>query len=370
MVMHPDHGLFLDIGSNSLTEINFNPNQYAVPDVDALAADFNVGLEEGWLPFTGKDQQSFWEPFNEKFGISFYEEDEEEILRHSPVTNSDTYTIPKAQPLGQPLWKPSMPSLPQTSRDLVPLHSYQMHGDDYIKIEPVNGSLPNMGAFQTSPSSLYSRDNSFSVSIGSSERAKSDYAGFFCGNNNFGSLFSSVTSTESVSGSLPVETTDRKRKSDEFEADQCSQPQWFPTVPLTRNLQVTLCEQGETKKMKKKKSNVRFQCPHCNASFKVKSYLTRHVKKHSSSKAFNCPFYGKFLEGSLGSIKCHSTGGFSRRDTYKTHLKALHFIYPPGTKSTERNFTAGRCAGCLGYFEDNNKWLLNHIEKGRCPATD
>ena len=42
-----------------------------------------------------------------------------------------------------------------------------------------------------------------------------------------------------------------------------------------------------------------------------------------------------------------SSGGFSRRDTFKTHLKALHFVYPAGTKSLERNFKSGRCGGCF-----------------------
>ncbi|CAN3368443.1 transcriptional regulator Stp3p [Diutina catenulata] len=115
-----------------------------------------------------------------------------------------------------------------------------------------------------------------------------------------------------------------------------------------------------------KKAKVAFNCPHCNASFKVKGYLTRHLKKHNSSKAFMCPFFEE--EGNLGT-KCHPTGGFSRRDTYKTHLKALHFIYPPGTKSVERNHVAGRCAGCFDHFETNHEWLVRHIEKGGCKGT-
>lgn len=109
-----------------------------------------------------------------------------------------------------------------------------------------------------------------------------------------------------------------------------------------------------------------FDCIHCNASFKVKGYLTRHLKKHNSSKAFICPFYQK--SGILGT-KCHPTGGFSRRDTFKTHLKALHFIYPPGTKSNERNSISGRCAGCFEYFNNNFDWLINHIEAGVCTGT-
>lgn len=109
-----------------------------------------------------------------------------------------------------------------------------------------------------------------------------------------------------------------------------------------------------------------FECPHCDATFKVKGYLTRHLKKHNSSKAFMCPFYQE--DGSIGT-KCHPTGGFSRRDTFKTHLKALHFIYPPGTKSSERNQHSGRCAGCFQYFENNALWLETHIEVNRCEGT-
>ncbi|KAK6202311.1 zinc finger protein [Scheffersomyces amazonensis] len=109
-------------------------------------------------------------------------------------------------------------------------------------------------------------------------------------------------------------------------------------------------------------------CPHCSAAFKVKGYLTRHLKKHNSAKAFVCPFYQEPSDGTSGT-KCHPTGGFSRRDTYKTHLKALHFIYPPGTKSNERNSISGRCAGCFQFFENNIQWLETHIETGSCTGT-
>lgn len=108
---------------------------------------------------------------------------------------------------------------------------------------------------------------------------------------------------------------------------------------------------------------LKYKCPHCEANFKVKGYLTRHVKKHNSLKAFKCPFYKDPGNEATGT-KCHPTGGFSRRDTYKTHLKALHFIYPPGTKSSERSSVSGRCAGCFQYFENNMKWLDTHIENG------
>lgn len=122
------------------------------------------------------------------------------------------------------------------------------------------------------------------------------------------------------------------------------------------------------------KTEFKFKCPQCDAGFKVKSYLTRHMRKHNNAKAFVCPFFEETEVEDGGSVakngtKCHPTGGFSRRDTYKTHLKALHFIYPPGTKSTERNTTGGRCAGCFEFFDSNIDWLKDHIEGGACKGT-
>lgn len=118
-------------------------------------------------------------------------------------------------------------------------------------------------------------------------------------------------------------------------------------------------------------SELKFECSFCNAKFKVKGYLTRHLKKHQSLKAFKCPFYNEEANssGNCKGTKCHPTGGFSRRDTFKTHLKALHFIYPPGTKSNERSSIGGRCAGCFKYFENNLEWLESHIEKNACTGT-
>lgn len=107
-----------------------------------------------------------------------------------------------------------------------------------------------------------------------------------------------------------------------------------------------------------------FVCESCGASFRVKGYLTRHLKKHKAKKPYQCPFFGKGDNGT----KCHPTGGFCRRDTFKTHLKALHFIYPTGTKSGNRNDQPGRCAGCFKEFDNNNEWLESHIEANKCPA--
>lgn len=73
-----------------------------------------------------------------------------------------------------------------------------------------------------------------------------------------------------------------------------------------------------------------YQCPHCDVNFKIRGYLTRHLKKHAVKKAYSCPFYkySIYVDENNLTHKCHPNGGFSRRDTYKTHLKSRHFKYP------------------------------------------
>jgi hypothetical protein len=108
-------------------------------------------------------------------------------------------------------------------------------------------------------------------------------------------------------------------------------------------------------------SSVQFVCPECNACFRIKGYLTRHMKKHADKKAYTCPFYNP-----MSDSPCHPTGGFSRRDTYKTHLKARHFVYPPGTKSEKRGKVGGSCSGGGIRYESNETWVEEHIQKNLC----
>jgi len=106
-----------------------------------------------------------------------------------------------------------------------------------------------------------------------------------------------------------------------------------------------------------------YECEFCDAKFRIRGYLTRHMKKHSSKKAYHCPFHD-----SNSSSKCHATGGFSRRDTFKTHLKARHFKYPPGVKSAKRTGMVGWCGICGERVLNNEIWVERHIEGGKCPG--
>lgn len=104
-----------------------------------------------------------------------------------------------------------------------------------------------------------------------------------------------------------------------------------------------------------------FSCPHCQSSFRIRGYLTRHMKKHATKKAYSCPFYDP-----SDKTPCHPSGGFSRRDTYKTHLKARHFMYPAGTRSENRSKVPGMCSGCGQKFDSNEMWVEEHIHNRQC----
>lgn len=104
-------------------------------------------------------------------------------------------------------------------------------------------------------------------------------------------------------------------------------------------------------------------CHYCDATFRIRGYLTRHIKKHAIEKAYHCPFYDKNLPSEL---RCHNSGGFSRRDTYKTHLKARHFTFPDGIKAHNRNKSDGQCSHCGQHFINADDWINNHLETGKC----
>lgn len=98
---------------------------------------------------------------------------------------------------------------------------------------------------------------------------------------------------------------------------------------------------------------------------------------HQIKGAFQCPYNTNLIEvdlelyphkaqnGTLNfkPIDCHQTGVFSRCDTYKNHLKALHFEYPPRTKREQRSVVPGRCRHCGEKFPNVDVWLNQHVGK-------
>lgn len=109
-------------------------------------------------------------------------------------------------------------------------------------------------------------------------------------------------------------------------------------------------------------------CKYCNRGFARPNDLFRHTKSHwkeigSDKGQFKCPF-----KNTTGQDHCcHDSGIFSRCDTYKNHLKAIHFQYPNGTKKDQRNEVSGQCKLCNQHFSNVDAWLLSHIETNSCP---
>lgn len=109
-------------------------------------------------------------------------------------------------------------------------------------------------------------------------------------------------------------------------------------------------------------------CKYCNRGFARPNDLFRHTRCHwkeigSNKGQFKCPFKNNTSEDNC----CHSSGIFSRCDTFKNHLKAIHFQYPSGTKKDQRNKVSGDCRVCHKHFNTVDEWLTQHVEKNECP---
>lgn len=109
-------------------------------------------------------------------------------------------------------------------------------------------------------------------------------------------------------------------------------------------------------------------CQYCQRGFARPNDLFRHVKCHwkeigLDKGQFKCPYKNH----SSGDHCCHNLGIFSRCDTFKNHLKAIHFQYPNGTKKDQRNKVNGHCRMCHQFFNNVDEWLANHVEKNQCP---
>ncbi|CAL9733750.1 hypothetical protein MOSE0_C02278 [Monosporozyma servazzii] len=144
------------------------------------------------------------------------------------------------------------------------------------------------------------------------------------------------------------------------------------------------------------------RCSVCNRGFARNNDLIRHQKRHWKEDnttnnnnnnnlsdhdklitlhkikgTFKCPFNSTLIQLDMEiypyksrplqfeTSNCHQTGIFSRCDTYKNHLRALHFEYPPGTKKRDRSLTPGRCRNCGSKFLNVDQWLNTHIG-GEC----
>lgn len=109
-------------------------------------------------------------------------------------------------------------------------------------------------------------------------------------------------------------------------------------------------------------------CEYCSRGFARPNDLFRHIKCHwketgSDKGQFKCPY----KDHESGDHCGHNSGIFSRCDTFKNHLKAIHFQYPPGTKKNQRANASGNCRMCNHQFSSVDDWLVNHLENNQCP---
>lgn len=147
-----------------------------------------------------------------------------------------------------------------------------------------------------------------------------------------------------------------------------------------------------------------YVCDRCQNRFVRYSDLERHSRKHwrddlhmlttgeaihptekileCLNSSFKCPFNihqinldnKLYHPQNLGQIPmyatdCHKTGLFTRVDTYKYHLKALHFEYPDGISKQDREFSPGHCKHCHLHFPSVHVWLQDHILSHKCGYT-
>ena len=185
-----------------------------------------------------------------------------------------------------------------------------------------------------------------------------------------------------------------------------AKPRKKKECPICHNLYANLSTHKSTHLTPENRPH---RCPICERGFARNNDLIRHKKRHwreggatsapehvSSSAeedvetatspatlkslhqikgTFKCPYNSALIKLDMEvypykahaldfeTSSCHQTGVFSRCDTFKNHLKALHFEYPPGTKKKDRGIVPGRCKHCGDKFENVDIWLNKHVGK-------
>ena len=145
----------------------------------------------------------------------------------------------------------------------------------------------------------------------------------------------SSTTTSSLSNSVTNADASKFKAKKPRKKRQCPEcSMWFSNLSTHRAIHLT-------------PENRPYLCQICGRGFSRSNDLFRHSKRHwkemgDDKGAFKCPFNtnlfgsGELNKETSSLVPCHPTGIFSRCDTYKNHLKALHFEYPQGTKKKDR----------------------------------
>jgi uncharacterized Zn-finger protein len=202
-----------------------------------------------------------------------------------------------------------------------------------------------------------------------------DYRMQYNNNSNYAGFYETPMTTPSpqeppiqASQPVPVQTQDLaattkvKKPRRKRQCPDCQM--WFSNLSTHRAIHLN-------------PENRPYLCQICGRGFSRSNDLFRHGKRHwkemgDDKGAFKCPFNTALhphLQQGVNEpqqVPCHPTGVFSRCDTYKNHLKALHFDYPQGTKKKDRSGVCGNCKNCGKKFNNVNEWLDLHVETGEC----
>lgn len=235
---------------------------------------------------------------------------------------------------------------------LTPPQHYSTHNNNITHYDQVklnsNNHLPNV--FQSPPSSLKSSITEINYNIPNQNMNQLDINHVYQHNHQH--------SQEPILDQLPTPPR------------MSTPPPEERKLKLRKKRQCTECKLyflnlATHKSTHLKPTNRPHVCKYCSRGFARPNDLFRHIKCHwkelgNNKGNFNCPF----KEGNMCS---HSTGVFTRSDTLKNHLRALHYAYPQGTAKQNRSSAkGGSCRQCGEDFETVDAWLSQHVEKKLC----
>lgn len=298
-------------------------------------------------------------------------------LNYAPGGLLSYATIPHGTGLGSTLGNPgAIPSLGITlSQGLVSKYNHE-----YNHMEIRLQDLQHPNPIPQSASSAYS------FLTNAPSRLPSSVASFTGGTqfeNELEHSSSLIASGAPVSAHTPVQPANEKTEhSSELETLEANSSSLLPKSPKDgswkprRKRQCPECHLYFSNLVTHKSTHLKptsrpHLCKLCHRGFARPNDLFRHFKCHwkeigVDKGQFRCPFKNKSLNSQEDHC-CHTLGIFSRCDTYKNHLKAIHFQYPSGTKKSQRNNVSGSCRLCKKQFATVDDWIQNHIDAHECP---
>lgn len=283
---------------------------------------------------------------------------------------------------------------------------------------PVNGPSPSFLSYQLSPTeasssttvprSVVQRPSSVVSNSSSSSSSFSPRGSLSMTTSSFEHSLSPILAT-APSNHLPSSRTDPLASSSQPYVNKIHKPRKKKQCPICHNFYANLSTHKSTHLTPEDRPH---KCPICRRGFARNNDLIRHKKRHWKDEilennssvensdadehvsshqhldehdqlkslhqikgTFKCPFNAALIQLDMEiypykskplnfeTSSCHQTGVFSRCDTFKNHLKALHFEYPPGTKKRDRTVVAGRCKHCGIKFANVDTWLNEHVGK-------